>query len=201
MDIKLKLKKFGGVIIAVILFTFGFYNTCESENNLSENKKITLGKVTDFKYKSKGGSISYEFYANGELHKTSDPDNSGWPGYVRDVRAEKGKFYKVEYDNNNPKNSKIIIDKNSKSHMELLNKGIKKNGIIEKVYAISENYFDLYIKYHFDKNDIKFRTRLHRDSLNCKTVKACKLEIPMNLTHPFLFKLRIVKQVLKRAVL
>ncbi|WP_419212608.1 hypothetical protein ACNR9Q_00420 [Maribacter sp. X9] len=159
--------------IIFVALSVGFYSTFQKEKSLSKNNKTTLGKVTKLKY-GKNGYIKYEFYANGKLYQVSDPDDAGWPKYVRNTKAILNRFYQVEYDSSKPYNAKILIDINSKSERELLNKGVKINAIIDKAFATSGTYIDLYIKYTYDKGDFSFRTRLHKDSLPCGKIEDCK---------------------------
>ncbi|MBC7000910.1 hypothetical protein [Cytophaga sp. FL35] len=172
-----KKKSKPGIIIMsllVIVLIIGFYNSWKAEASLSSKGKITIGRVTDFKYSTRVGHIDFKFYVNGELYDTSDPDDSGWPKYVREARAIRHKFYPVEYDSTNPNNSKIQITKKPLGFNELLKNGIKIKGKVENIYPISESYADLHIKYKYLRGNFKFRTRLHMDSLPCGFIDSCK---------------------------
>ncbi|WP_350290381.1 hypothetical protein [uncultured Croceitalea sp.] len=165
------------LIIFFILCAFiaiGFYNSWKDEIALNSDSKMTIGRVTDFKYSSRNGHIDFKFYVNGKLYETSDPDNSEWPKYVRTAKAIKNKFYPVEYEVTNPKNSKILITRKPLGIKALLKDGLKIKAKVENIYEISDSYADLYITYDYLEGKFKFRTRIHKDSLPCGTIDSCQ---------------------------
>lgn len=171
-------KKSRGVIIFslfCVVLIIGFYNSWKDEISLSSNSKMTIGKVTDFKYSTRrGGYIDFKFYVNGKVYDTSDPDDAGWPKYVRKGRAVKNKFYPVEYDITNPKNSKILLTRKPLGFKVLLKDGIKTKSKVEKIYVVSDSYVDLHINYTYLKGKFQFRTRIHKDSLPCGSIDSCQ---------------------------
>ncbi|WP_418499118.1 hypothetical protein [Flagellimonas sp.] len=185
---KQKNKK-GAIILSLlcVVIVIGFYNSWKDEISLNSNKKMTIGRVTDFKYSSRHGYIDFKFYADGKLYDTSDPDDSGWPKYVRNGKAIKHRFYPVEYEYTNPYNSKILITKKPLEVEYLLKQGIKIQGEIENIFPISDSYADLHIKYIYLKGNFKFRTRLHKDSLPCGSIENCrksKIDLVISRDYP-----------------
>ncbi len=182
-------KKKRGIIIFSLICIFlliGFYNTWQNEISLNSNSKMTIGRVTDFNYSTRTGHIDFKFYVNGKLYDTSDPDDAGWPKYVRETRAVKYQFYPVEYDITNPNNSKILITKKPVGVETLIRYGIKIKGKVENAYAISDSYVDLYVSYSYLKGKFKFRTRIHKDSLPCGTIENCQQrEVDLTISKDF----------------
>ncbi|GAB5474254.1 MAG: hypothetical protein Mars2KO_23530 [Maribacter sp.] len=152
----------------------GLYNSRKDEISLNSNRITTIGRVTKIKKDRHAGSIRFEFYANGKLVQTKNPNKSGWPKYVRESKARRFEFYPVEYDYTNPENSKILITRKPLAIDKILREGIRIKGEVENAYETSNSYVDLYIKYTYLKNQFHFRTRQHKDSLPCKTVEKCK---------------------------
>ena len=184
-----KTKNKRGIFIFLLLcavIIIGLYNSWKDEISLNNNKKMTIGRVTDFKYSTRTGHIDFKFYVKGQLYDTSDPDDSGWPKYVREARAIKYKFYPVEYDATNPNNSKIQITKKPLGVGTLLKDGINIKGKVENIYSVSESYADLHINYTYLESNFKFRTRLHLDSLPCGKIDTCKQkEIKLIISRDF----------------
>ncbi|MDO6819493.1 hypothetical protein [Zobellia sp. 1_MG-2023] len=177
-----------GLIVFSLIFgviLIGSYHTWQKEASLSKHRKMTIGKVTDFKYRKKG-FIDYQFYVNGELFDTSDPDDAGWPNYIRNAKAQKQHFYFVEYDSTNPYNSKIQIQRKSIGTNTLFKDSIPIKATIEQINSISDSYMDLYISYVYQQGRFKFRTRIHKDSLPCGTVANCEQgEIDLTISKYF----------------
>ncbi|MCL6267659.1 hypothetical protein [Flagellimonas myxillae] len=173
------------VLAAVVLFLIvGAWWTNNKEQSLENNRKVTIGNVTDFKF-GVYGYIHFTYYVDGKLFEGSDPDDASWPEYVREAAPKKHGFYPVEYDVSNPKNCKIAITKNPWDVDDLFRGAIQIEGVVEHAYPISDNYVDLHINYSYLSGDFKFRTRLHKDSLPCGTLANCEqaeieLFIPKN---------------------
>ena len=168
------------------LILLGFYSTWRNEISLNANKKMTVGRVTDFSYGNDNGFIDYEFYVNGQLYNVSDPDDSGWPKHVRNARARKNHFYFVAYDTTDPNNAKIQIQRRSIGTNTLFKDGINIKGNVDKINAISDSYMDLYISYAYQQGKFKFRTRIHKDSLPCGTIANCEQgEIDLTISKYF----------------
>nr|WP_299174922.1 hypothetical protein [uncultured Allomuricauda sp.] len=185
-----RLKDKKGLIILSLLccvLIIGFYNTWKDEISLKYNREVTIGRVTDFRYRTRsGGFIKFEFYAKGKLFEARDPDDSSWPKLVRESRAQKFKFYPVEYDATNPDNSKIKITKKPLEVRTLLKNGIKIKGKVENAYSVSESYVDLYINYTYRQRKFRFRTRIHKDRLPCGHMDICKQkEIELIISKDF----------------
>ncbi|ADV50117.1 hypothetical protein I2486_13950 [Cellulophaga sp. E16_2] len=174
-SITLKNIEFRDIVFpALVLFIFfGLYSTYKGEASLLENKSITRGKLTEVSY-GEGGSFDYRFYVNGILYEASDPDDAGWPDYVRTANPIINGFYNVAYDRKDPSNSKIIIDGFPKHESELLAYADTISAKVTKVFPVSDSYADLYIKYTFKRNEFSFRTRIHKDSLPCGSLGECK---------------------------
>ena len=181
--------KTGIIIFSVFccLVIIGLFNTWKNEISLNINKKVTIGRVTDFKYRRKTrGYIEYEFYANGKLFEARDPSKSGWPKLIRESKAERFKFYPVEYDITDPNNSKIRITENPLEIGTLLRNGIKIKGKVENIYVVSDSYVDLHISYKYLEGNFKFRTRQHLDSLPCGDIDNCQHnEIELIISRDF----------------
>ncbi|WP_158976246.1 hypothetical protein [Cellulophaga sp. L1A9] len=156
----------------VIFISFGLYKTYTNEVSLLENKSITRGKLTKVSY-GESGTFDYRFYVNGILYEARDPDDAGWPDYVRTANPIINGFYNVAYDRKNPYNSKIIIDGFPKHESELLAYAATIEAKVTKAFSSSEGYADLYIKYTYQYQEFSFRTRLHKDSLPCGRLEAC----------------------------
>ncbi|MEK6152570.1 hypothetical protein WIW50_04895 [Flavobacteriaceae bacterium 3-367] len=160
------------IVLGVFLF-FAFWQTSKKDHSLQINKDFTIGKVTDVHF-GMHGFIKYKYYVDGLLFEGSDPDEASWPEYYRTTKPIVGKFYNVEFDSKNPKNSKIIIGKNSHFDYEIPEiNGIEITGMVEKISLISENYLDLNISYKIYNQNFTFRSRFHKDSLPCKDYENC----------------------------
>lgn len=175
------------ILSAFALFMIlAFFWTYRKEQSLYRNRKTTIGKVTDVKF-GQHGSINFSYYVNGILFESSDPDDASWPQYVRDGKAQKHKFYPVEYDGMNPSNSKILITRTPLGKDDLLRSGILVEGTVENAYPVSDDYVDLHINYCYLKGEFRFRTRLHKDSLPCGTTVDCQqstIEVFMAKDYP-----------------
>ena len=175
---KSDLKKYAVIFIGSLLLVYIIVSQSNRETSLLQNRKTTIGKITKlFKGsgKSQSSSISYNYYVEGVLYKGSDPLKGTYPSYVRQSKPIKSSYYTVEYDETNPKVSKIIIGRNPKNPLDLVENGITVIGTVTNTSSISEDYADLYIEYKYANNDYKFRTRLHVNSLPCGELKDCEL--------------------------
>ena len=166
-----------GLIFFVIIFCVVYVQNMNEEKDFDKKKKITAGKFI----KIYGGSnkssphLLYSYFINGEKIESSDISNTSSSKRVRLSKPIKGKYYPVEYDSLNPKNSRILITKEPLNPKGLIIFGENIMGNISKIsYYKGNQYADLYINYKFRNQKFSFRTRLHKDSLSCGKIDDCR---------------------------
>ena len=159
--------------VSLLVFT-GYIFQQSKEDKLHANLKTTVGKVTGIKHASKSRFyIEFEFYGTDGMVQGNDPLRATWPEYIREGKVEINRYYPVEYDSEDPKNSKISITKEPYTEAQLLRNGIQVDAKVEKAMKVSKDYVDLRIKYKHNHESFKFRTRLHKDSLPCGSIESC----------------------------
>ena len=97
----------------IILIAAYFQN--EKEISLSQNRKMTIGKVTRLNVcsgsKSSKKCIEFKYLVNGKWIDGTDRGDALWPKLVREGTPQIGKYYPVEYDKTDIEYSKILITK------------------------------------------------------------------------------------------
>ncbi|CAL2057710.1 hypothetical protein [Tenacibaculum sp. 190524A05c] len=183
-------------LLLIITFFIGFtlYQN-NKEDLITKRAKITSGRIYSLSYKNphrgSGKSIDYKYFINNNEYKSKDPF-SKHQTFKKRVRLSEpiiGKFYPVEYDSLNPKESRIIITEEALNPFELTHNGLKINGDISKISGGHNPYFDFFITYKFRGEKFSFRTRLHQDSINCGSIENCrktkKIELKISEEYPF----------------
>lgn len=184
-------------LLLIITFFIGFtlYQN-KKEDLITKRAKITSGLIYSFStsesYKGGGASfINYKYYFDTKEFKSKDnfSNNQTFHKRIRLSEPIIGKFYPVEYDSLNPKESRIIITEEALNPFELTHNGLKINGDISKISGGHNPYFDCFITYKFKGEKFSFRTRLHQDSINCGSIENCrktkKIELKISEEYPF----------------
>ncbi|APQ17467.1 hypothetical protein [Maribacter hydrothermalis] len=157
-------KHLGSILLVVAVITVIHWNESSKEKRINENKAFSYAKILSVK-KGKRSRVSYKFLHNDKWIYETD----SWNG-----KAEKNEFYKVIYDRNNPEYSDILLTRKSINPLDLIEKGKKIKGKIERIAYPSNTYLDLYISYNFLGERYEFRTRKHKDSIDCIVVSKCE---------------------------
>jgi hypothetical protein len=152
-----------------------FVSQLVKESNLEKNKVIGVAKFLRINHDRRSKySVEYQFFANGKLIESSDPLGASWPNHVREGEPVIRAFYPVEFDRENPKNSRIMLTERPLKLKQILNDHATIYGNVVLASPVSDNYVDLRIAYKYQGEVFNFRTRLHKDNLPCGNVESCK---------------------------
>lgn len=189
---KLSRIEYGGtLIVVVIIITFWIRN--EKDNGITSRKKTAIGLITDIKLTNQRNVGSeaafYSFYVNGIKYKGRDGLNTVAPKRVRLGEPKIGGYYVIEYDSLNIDENRIVIGKKPLDHQKLINRGVHIDGHIKRSLNGYDPYIDLFIEYSYQNENFAFRTRLHKDSLECGTLEDCLLKktIPLKVSKKYPF--------------
>lgn len=110
-----KNKKILFLTIFGLIILIAAYLQNEKEISLSQNRVLTIGKVTKLNVcsgsKSPKKCIEFKYLIDGKWINGTDRGDALWPKLVREGKPQIGKYYPVEYDKTNVEYSKIMITK------------------------------------------------------------------------------------------
>ena len=176
-----------GIIFIILIISAIIYQQ-HKEDQLSDNYKLSIGKVTKIEHIRKSRyDVRYTFYDGGTKINETDPLNINLPVHVRDGNVIVGGYYPVEYDSKNPDNAKIVIREKPYTAKQLIANGTIIRGLVNNAFLISDEYVDLKISYSYKKGKFNFRTRLHKDSLPCGNQASCigkSIQLKINKLYP-----------------
>ena len=176
-----------GIIILTIFFlSLDLFVNREKKSlyNELESKGIKsvgfIKKVSSIRTRK---NVEYKYLINGKTYNSSHPINNQEYNSISKFR-----FYPIVYHKKDPNVSKLIT--NSFLNPEyLIDNGIYINGKITKILECHYPVLDLFINYNFNNQYFSFRTRLHKDSLNCGTIEKCKndkiIKLKISQEYPF----------------
>lgn len=108
-----------GLIFVIVLILLAYLQN-RKEISLRQNRELTIGKLTRIRGVSGAGKVyEFKYLVDKNWIKGHDPDNATWPFYHRKGKAQKGKYYPVEFDKTNPEYSKILITKKPLTEKEV----------------------------------------------------------------------------------
>ena len=186
-----KLQRNDLIFFALVLAFIAFYFFGpRDESVIQKNKKVTVAKISSITYSEHNSYINYIYHIDGEKFKKSAPLKGSRISGIRLGKPVVKKYYRLEYDSTNHENNIIIIGKEPLDEKKLIANGIYKDGRITRVLKGHYPYVDFFINYNHKTDKYSFRTRLHKDSLNCGTLEECLTSNSIGLIaskeYPFL---------------
>ncbi|RLK03356.1 hypothetical protein C8N27_1211 [Tenacibaculum discolor] len=128
--------------------------------------------------------VEYRYSVNGKIHNGSQQIQNN------NTLPEKLKFYPILYSSKKNSVSKLLLTEKPLNPKELIQNGIYVNGKIAKVLEGHYPSLDLYINYSLNNQNYFFRTRLHKDSINCSNLEDCKnkktIRLKISKKYPFI---------------
>ncbi|TDQ28412.1 hypothetical protein [Tenacibaculum caenipelagi] len=171
------------LILSYIILKFSRSNEDYLHENLDKEGVRSVALMTDISSVKTRTYVHYKYSVGGKIYNGSQKiqENSLLP--------EKLGFYPILYSLEKNNVSKLLLTEKPLNPKKFINDGVYVNGKITKVLEGHYPALDFYISYNFNNQDFSFRTRLHKDSINCSILEDCKnkkiIRIKVSKEYPF----------------
>ncbi len=98
-----------GHIFLILFISSTILHTCYQDYKLQKNHHVTCATITSIMYAPRTRGISYYFYVNGEKISTYKPLSRN--NFNTSVSSYINKQFPVAYEEGNPQNSEIILNR------------------------------------------------------------------------------------------